>query len=38
MRIKAGLIPNPDCETRKTKTKHNKCKTIIQPDFIVKMK
>jgi hypothetical protein len=37
MRIKEGIIPNPDCETRK-KIKNHKCKRIIQHDFIIKLK
>jgi hypothetical protein len=36
-----GLIPNPNHETRKTKKKkqkHDMCKTIIQQDFIARLK
>jgi hypothetical protein len=38
MRTKASLVLNLDCETRKTKTKHDMCKTLIREDFIARKK
>jgi len=37
-KTKVGLVPNLNCETRKTKKEHNKCKTRFQQDFITRRK
>jgi hypothetical protein len=37
-RFKVGLIPNPNCETRKTRKKNDECKIRIQQDLIIIMK